>query len=134
VHEEKKQREGLYKYGEKVKLAKLDLKCKALLWFYAYGYNWTDKKPSYYTQDQICAYVGFSPSTFQKTKQKLIDLGWIRVKKVAGHLPSLVTPKTGKDDSSYDSKSWAKGHKSNLITLQQAMDGLEPEYRDPFSA
>ena len=36
---------GYFDYAEKVKLAKIDLKAKALLWFYAYTFNWTEGKP-----------------------------------------------------------------------------------------
>ena len=133
VIEKKKEQEGLYKYGERVKLAKLDLKAKALLWFYAYTFNWVEKRPSYYTQEQICAYVGFSPSTFQKAKKRLIELGWIKIHKPAFDLPVLVTVKVGRDDQNYDKSSWAKGHKSNRQSLEETIDCLPAELRDPFA-
>lgn len=129
---EPKQQDGLYKYGEKVRLAKLDLKAKSLLWFYAYTFNWKESKPSYYTQEQICAYVGFSPGTYQKSKKKLIELGWIKTEKISYDLPVFVTVKIGKDDAEYEKWSWAKGHKSNKISLEEALESLTPEQRNPF--
>ncbi len=125
-------KEGFFDYAERVKLAKLDLKSKALLWFYAYTFNWTEGKPSYYTQEQICAYVGFSPSTFQKVKNRLIELGWIKTHKASYDLPVFVTVKNGRDDENYEKSSWAKGHKSNKQTLEEAIDSLPAEFRDPF--
>ena len=125
-------KEGFFDYAEGIKLAKLDLKAKALLWFYAYTFNWTEGKPSYYTQEQICAYVGFSPTTFQKVKNRLIELGWIKTHKASYDLPVFVTVKKGKDDENYEKSSWAKGHKSNKQTLEEAIDSLPAELRDPF--
>jgi hypothetical protein len=129
---EKKQQDGLYKYGEMVRLAKLDLKAKALLWFYAYTYNWSENRPSYYTQEQICAYVGFSPSTYQKSKKRLVELGWIKTTKPAFDKPVFVTPKKGRDDEKYEKYSWAKGHKTNKTTLEEDIENLPPEFRNPF--
>jgi predicted transcriptional regulator len=123
---------GFFDYAEGVKLAKIDLKAKALLWFYAYTYNWSEGKPSYYTQEQICAYVGFSPSTFQKAKNRLIELGWIKTYKTSYDLPVFVSVKKGRDDENYEKSSWAKGHKSNKQTLEEAIASLPSEFRDPF--
>jgi hypothetical protein len=123
---------GFFDYAEGVKLAKIDLKAKALLWFYAYTYNWSEGKPSYYTQEQICAYVGFSPTTFQKAKNRLIELGWIKTYKTSYDLPVFVTVKKGRDDENYEKSSWAKGHKSNKQTLEEAIASLPAESRDPF--
>jgi len=128
----RKEPEGLVKYLEEVRLAKLDLKSKALLWFYAYAFNWNKKRPSYYTQEQICAFVGFSPSTYQKAKKDLENLGWIQTRKVSYDLPVLVTPKIGQDDLRYESMSWAKGHTANKLTLDEAIESLPDELRDPF--
>jgi len=130
--ENKKEPEGLIKYLEQVRLAKLDLTSKALLWFYAYAFNWQKRRPSYYTQAQICAFVGFSPGTYQKAKKNLESLGWIKTKKISYDLPVLVTPKIGRDDIKYESYSWAKGHTGNKVTLDDAIDSLPSELRDPF--
>lgn len=130
--EKKKEPEGLIKYLEQVRLAKLDQKSKALLWFYAYAFNWNKRRPSYYTQAQVCAFVGFSPGTYQKAKKDLESLGWIQTKKISYDLPVLVTPKIGKDDQKYETYSWAKGHSGNKVTLDAAIDSLPRELRDPF--
>jgi hypothetical protein len=130
--EKKREQDGYFKYAEVVKTAKLDIKSKALLWFYAYTFNWNEGKPSYYTQEQICAYVGFSPSTYQKTKQNLINLKWIRTSKSSFDSPVFVTPRVGIDDENYQSKSWSKGHKSNKKSLEEEIDSLPPELRNPF--
>jgi hypothetical protein len=130
--EKKKEPEGLIKYLEQVRLAKLDQKSKALLWFYAYAFNWLERRPSYYTQAQICAFVGFSPGTYQKAKKDLEGLGWIKTRKISYDLPVLVTPKIGKDDLKYESYSWSKGHTGNKVTLDDAIDSLPTELRDPF--
>ena len=123
---------GYFDYAEKVKLAKIDLKAKALLWFYAYTFNWTEGKPCFYTQEQICAYVGFSPSTFQSARRRLIELGWIKTHKASYDLPVFVTVKIGRDDENYEKSSWAKGHKSNKQTLEEAIESLPADLRDPF--
>ena len=130
--EKKRYNEGYFVYAGTVRTAKLDIKAKALLWFYAYTFNWTKGKPSYYTQEQICAYVGFSPSTYQKVKKYLIDLDWIKTSKASYDSPVFVTPSFGKDDENYELRSWAKGHKSNKKTLEEEIDCLPPELRDPF--
>lgn len=129
---EKKEQDGIYKYANSIRLAKLDIKTKALLWHYASAYNWTENKPSYYTQEQICAIVGFSPSTYQKAKKQLIELGWIKTIKVAYDSPVFVTPKIGRDDEQYEKHCWAKWHKSNKSTLAEDIDSLPREFRDPF--
>jgi len=130
--EKKKEQEGFLKYSEQVRLAKLDLKSKALLWFYAFTFNWNEKRPSHYTQEQICAYVGFAPGTYQKARKNLEELGWIQTRKFSFDKPVLVTPKIGRDDYKYDSYSWAKGHRTNKTTLQEDIQSLPPELRDPF--
>ena len=132
LSEKKREQDGYFKYADLVRTAKLDLKSKALLWFYAFTFKWNEGKPSYYTQEQICAYVGFSPSTYQKAKKNLIDLGWIRVSKASFDSPVFVTPSKGIDDEKYELHSWAKGHKSRKKTLEEDIDSLPPEFRDPF--
>jgi len=129
----KKEQDGIYKYGSMVRLAKMDLKAKALLWHYAYAYNWSENKPSYYTQDQICAIVGFAPSTYQQAKKKLVELGWIKTIKLAYDSPVFVTPTMGIDDPEYEKASWAKWHKSKRTTIEEDIASLPDEYRNPFS-
>lgn len=132
LREEKRERVGYFKYAEMVRTAKLDLMPKALLWFYAFTFNWNEGKPSYYTQEQICAYVGFSPSTYQKAKRNLIDLKWIKTSKASFDSPVFVTPCVGIDDKRYEQHSWAKGHHFNKKSLEEQVESLPPEYRDPF--
>lgn len=125
-------REGQFAYTPIVHRAKLDLKCKALLWHYTVTYNWTERKASYYTQDQICAYVSMSPSTYQKARKRLLELGWIIERKIARELPVFVTPRVGRDDPEYGKMSWSKGHKENGIRLEDALASLPDEFRDPL--
>ena len=131
--EKKKEQTGLLLYSKYVQFAKLDLKAKALLWFYAHAYGWNNKRPSYFTQEQICAYVGFSPNTYQKTRNRLEELGWIKVIKNKFDLPLLITPMIGEDDEGYDLAAYSKGHKRNKnIDIENLITSLAPEDRDPF--
>ena len=132
MSEKKRAQDGYFKYAEIVRTAKLDLKPKALLWFYAFTFKWNEGKPSYYTQEQICAYVGFSPSTYQKAKKNLIDLKWIKTIKSSFDSPVFVTPCIGIDDERYEQRSWAKGHKSHKKSLEEEISSLPPELRNPF--
>ena len=95
-------------------------------------FKWNEGQPSYYTQEQICAYVGFSPSTYQKAKKYLIDLKWIKTSKARFDSPVFVTPCVGIDDARYEKHSWAKGHQSNKKSLEEQIDSLPPEHRNPF--
>lgn len=108
-------REKLYSYAAKVQNAKLDCTAKALLWFYAYTYNWTDNRYSFYSQRKICAQVGMSTSTYQIKRKYLEDLGWIKVLKRGYKETCLVRVTEGIDDPDYESKSWAKWHPSNEV-------------------
>jgi len=76
--------------------------------------------------------VGFSPSTYQKAKRNLIELKWIKTTKASFDSPVFVTPSIGKDDGRYEQHSWAKGHKSNQKTLEEQIESLPPELRNPF--
>jgi hypothetical protein len=110
---EKRKRDKLYEYASIVQRAKLDCGAKALLWHYAYTYNWTQQNPSFYTQRTICAEVGMSQGTYYDKRKYLIDLGWIKVRNMGFNLPCLVTPLEGRDDPDYENRSWAKWHPSN---------------------
>jgi hypothetical protein len=125
-------REGLLAYAHIVHRAKLNLKCKALLWHYAFTYNWNERKASYYTQDQICAYVGISPTTYQRAKSKLIELKWIITEKKSMDLPVFVAPAVGIDDPDYSKMSWSKGHEDNKLKLEDALNSLPEQFRDPL--
>ena len=121
-------RTKLYKYADLVVKAKIDCKAKALLWFYAYTYNWDKGLPSYWPQRKICALVGMSSSTFIVKRNYLEELGWINVKHRGWKLPCKVGVLIGKDDSDYDTKSWAAWHPSNQILTDNLNGDSE---RDP---
>ena len=112
-------RTKLYKYAEIIINAKLDSKAKALLWFYAYVYNWEEGKASYWSQRRICASVGMSSSTYQMKRQYLEDLGWLKVQHRGFETPCKVSVLIGVDDPDYESKSWAKWHPSNIVILPE---------------
>jgi hypothetical protein len=113
IHPEKRIQDKLYKYAEIVKLAKIDGSAKALLWFYAYVFNWENKIPSWYTQRRICALTGMSPSTYHIKRKYLEDLGWITVLNRGFKDTCLVSVKVGSNDPEYEHMSWAKWHPDN---------------------
>ena len=110
---ESKQQDKLYEYAALVQRAKLDGKAKALLWHYAYTYNWTNKRPSFYSQRTLCAEVGMSQGTYYEKREYLEKLGWIKIKRRGFDKPCMVTPMQGQDDPDYENRSWAKWHPSN---------------------
>ena len=110
-------RDRLYKYAENVLTAKLDGNAKNLLWFYAYVYNWTENRRSFYTEETICAYTGMALSTFQTKKKYLEKLEWIDCIKTGLKDPVLVKPTIGVDDPAYEQMCWAKWHPSNKHTM-----------------
>lgn len=115
----KDRRVKLYEYGAKVQAAKLDCTAKALLWFYAYTYNWTENRYSFYAQRKICAQVGMAQSTYQKKRKYLEDLGWIKVVRRGYNDTCLVKVMVGQDDPEYENMSWAKWHPSNISNRYQ---------------
>lgn len=110
---EKKVQDKLYKYGSKVLNAKIDGSAKALLWFYAYVFNWEGSMPSWYAQRKICALTGMSASTYQKKRKYLEKLGWIEVLNRGFSDTCLVRVKEGMNDPEYEKMSWAKWHPEN---------------------
>jgi len=120
----KAKQDKLYKYAQHVINAQLECKAKALLWFYAYTFNWSEGRPSFYSQKKICAYIGMSPKTFQKAKKYLEDLGWIVVKKRGYSNPPLVWVQLGNNDTNYKYYSFAEGHPD--------LQGIESEEWNPF--
>lgn len=113
---ETKKQDKLYEYAAIVQRAKLDGKAKALLWHYAYTYNWTDKRPSFYSQRRLCAEVGMSQGTYYEKRAYLEDLGWIKIIRRGFDKSCMVTPLKGQDDPDYENRSWAKWHPSNKPT------------------
>ena len=110
---ENQKQDKLYEYAALVQRAKLDGKAKALLWHYAYTYNWTNKQPSFYSQRTLCAEVGMSQGTYYEKRNYLEELGWIKIKRRGYDKPCWVTPIKGQDDPDYENRSWAKWHPSN---------------------
>jgi len=106
-------RDRLYKYGEAIVNAKLDGGAKMLLWHYAFAYNWTEERRSFWSEERICAHTSMAPSTFQKRKKYLKDLGWLDIVKIGLKHPPLVKPTYGMDDPAYEDRHWAKWHPSN---------------------
>ena len=43
-----------------------------------------------------------------------------------------MTPTVGVDDVKYEEHSWAKGHRSNKKSLEEEIESLPPELRNPF--
>lgn len=117
----------LYEYLDFVKMAKLDCKSKALLYFYATSYNWTQNQPSWYSQRSICALVSMAPSTYNATQKKLENLGWIKTKHRGRDKTVQVWVSVGNADPEYDSSCWATWHPFNL-----EIDDHEEEEHDPF--
>jgi hypothetical protein len=110
---EKKVQDKLYKYGSEVLNAKIDGSAKALLWFYAYVFNWEGSMPSWYAQRKICALTGMSQSTYQNKRKYLERLGWIEVLNRGFSESCLVKVKVGMNDPEYENMSWAKWHPEN---------------------
>ncbi len=127
---EKRKRDGFLEFASRVHKAKLDTRCKVLLWHYAYGFNWLRGKPSFYSQRQICLLTGMSASSYQKARKRLLELGWIIEFKRGRRQTVLVTPKEGIDDVKVISRFGIP--KTDEISLEDAIDSLPIEFTDPF--
>ncbi len=97
-----------YTYLAAVREAKLLLKEKSLLYFYANAHRWSDGRCSHYSEQRICSIVSMSQKTFRQTRAKLADLGWIVVHKNGYHDTPDIELRFGRDDPNYESKEWAK--------------------------
>lgn len=97
-----KQNWGFFAYQPIIYAAILGKHEKMLLSFYAWAYNWTENSPSFYSQESIVTAIPIGNDTYQKARENLERLGWIRTqkKKLAGHdYPSiLVTIHIGRDE------------------------------------
>ena len=116
---EKKVQDKLYKYANIVMHAKMDGSAKALLWFYAYVFNWEQRRPSFWPQRKICAMTGMAPSTYHKKRKYLEELGWITVFNRGFENSCLVSVKVGMNDPEYENMSWAKWHPENERKARQ---------------
>ena len=118
-------------------MAKLDCKSKALLYFYASSYNWTQNKPSWYSQRSICALVSMAPSTYHAVQKKLENLGWIRTHYRGRDKTVQVWVSIGNPDPDYESYSWSTWHPFNLGNDQETVpypDHDPFEHRDTFNS
>ena len=133
MKEGKRKQDKLYLYGNTVMWAQLECKAKALLWCYAYAFNWEQGRPSFYSQERICAITGMSPKTYQKARKYLESLGWIILEKRGRKSPPLVWVKTGNDDPEYKSWSISKGHPEYIDRQLMDWDPAKYQYFDPNS-
>lgn len=127
---EKRERDGFLEFASRVHRARLDTRCKVLLWHYAYGFNWVKGQPSFYSQRQICLLTGMSASSYQKARKRLLELGWIIEFKRGRRQTVLVTPRVGRDDDEVISRFGLP--KTDEISLEDAMGSLPDEFTDPF--
>ena len=133
-------RETIYEYGEDVTFAKLDGLAKALLWLYAFQFEWDDRIPSRLTEREICAMAGMSQSTYYSKRLYLERLGWIKVEHMGFNKPCSVYPLVGTDDPSYEERSWANWHPFKhpylgLIRSQQikmASEGVDIPFSEVY--
>ena len=71
-----------------------------------------------------------SPSSYQKARKRLLELGWIIEFKSGRRQPVLVTPKVGRDDEKIVSRF--KIIQSEKMSLDEAIRSLPDEFTDPF--
>ena len=99
-----KERDGLFAYNEVIYQAFLTKSQHSLITYYAVAYNWTDQKPSYHSQAQICRTLDMSPATYHDARDELERLGWISIEKkysspAARYKSIHVTVHCGKDSA-----------------------------------
>jgi hypothetical protein len=104
-----------YDYIRVIQNAKLGSKEKLLLYFYATTFNWSERRATYYSQRKICALNSMGEGTYKRTRDKLEELGWIKVLYRGRRLSCKVTVRYGIDDPNYESRCWAKWHPSNRL-------------------
>lgn len=102
-----------YKYLAAIQNAKLGSKEKLLLYFYATTFNWKGRKPSYYSQRKICSLNSMGVATYTNARNRLEELGWIRVIYRGRRRSCQVSVQLGMDDPTYEQRCWAKWHPSN---------------------
>lgn len=133
-------RETIYEYGEDITFAKLDGLAKALLWLYAFQFEWDDRIPSRLTEREICAMAGMSQSTYYSKRVYLERLGWLKVEHMGFNKPCAVYPLIGNDDPDYEMRSWARWHPLEhsyfkLVRSEQlrmVQDGIDIPFSEVF--
>jgi hypothetical protein len=103
-----------YEYLAAIQTAKLGSKEKLLLYFYATTFNWKESRPSFYGQRKICALNSMGQGAYDLARDKLEELGWIKVLYRGRKKSCQVTVMYGKDDPSYERRHWAKWHPDNV--------------------
>lgn len=145
-----KEKHGLFAYNEVIYKAFLTRNQHSLLAYYAVAYNWTDQKPSYHSQAQICRTLDISQGTYQTTRDQLEKLGWISIETkfaspAAERKSVLVTVHCGKDDENRAAKIQAARvkkaekdrTKDNLLEEAQGFEfrgGRTPDEEEKFKA
>lgn len=117
---------GFIKYAREISNARLERDAKSLLWFYAWAYNWTESRRSWWPEKKLCAHVGMSLATMHKNRKYLEKHGWIEIVKVGGRLPPQIGVKIGRDDPDYERHSYAKGNLENSLT-QEELSKMSPD-------
>jgi hypothetical protein len=102
-------------YLAAIQNAKLESKEKVLLYFYATTFNLKERKPSFYSQRKICALNAMAPGTYTKSREKLKELGWIKVVYRGQRKSCQVTLYYWQDDPMCELRSWATWHLSKRI-------------------
>ena len=145
-----RERVGLFAYNEVIYQAFLTKSQHSLLAYYAVAYNWTEQKPSWHSQDQICRTLDMTKATYQTTRDQLETLGWISIEKkyaspAANHKSIYVTVHCGKDDQKRAATIQAarvklankNKTKDNLLEEAQGFefrDGRTPHEEEKFKA
>lgn len=102
-----------FEYAELIQNARIKGMGKALLWFYAYVYNWENQGRSFYEEFRVAAHVGFAVSAVQSWRRYLVDLGWLEVVPQTRRKPPFVGVRIGRDDPDFEGKSYARWRPSN---------------------
>jgi hypothetical protein len=108
-----------YEYLAAIQSAKLGSKEKLLLYFYATTFNWQQRRASFYGQRKICALNSIGQGAYDRARDKLEELGWIRVIYRGRKKSCQVSVQYGQDDPSYEARHWAKWHPTNTSIEDQ---------------
>jgi hypothetical protein len=102
-----------FEYAELIQNARIKGMGKALLWFYAYVYNWENQGRSFYEEFRVAAHVGFAVSAVQSWRKYLVDLGWLEVIPQNRRKPPFVGVRIGRDDPDFEGMSYARWRPTN---------------------
>jgi hypothetical protein len=116
-----------FEYAELIQNARIKGMGKALLWFYAYVYNWENQGRSFYEEFRVAAHVGFAVSAVQSWRKYLVDLGWLEVIPQTRRKPPFVGVRIGRDDPDFEGKSYARWRPENKALTPQDLARLSKE-------